>query len=130
MNQVDFDGVTVDYELTGSGGHVVLVHAWPFVGWYVPLIEALSDHSVLSYRRSVPLDGRPFSIDDDAAVCARLLDHVGFERPHVVGHSYGALLALALARSRTGGAAPRSPCSNRPAAACSIPSKRPPGCPR
>ena len=100
MNHVEFDGVTVDYELIGSGAHVVLVHARPFVGWYAPLIEVLSDHSVLSYRRSVPLDGRPFGIDDDAAVCARLLDHVGFDRPHVVGHSYGALLALALARSR------------------------------
>ena len=100
MDHVEFDGVTVDYELTSGSGQVVLLHARPFVTWYAPLIDALSDHAVLSYRRSVPLDGRPFSIDDDASVCARLLDHVGFDRPHVVGHSYGALLALALARSR------------------------------
>ena len=31
-------------------------------------------------------------------MCARLLRHVGFDHPHVVGHSYGGLLALELAR--------------------------------
>jgi pimeloyl-ACP methyl ester carboxylesterase len=81
--------------VTGGGDRVVLLHARPFVGGYPPLVDVLSEYSVLRYRRNVPLDGRPFSIDDDAAVCARLLDHVGFDRPHVVGHSYGGLLAMA-----------------------------------
>ena len=100
MDHVELDGVDAEYEVTGSGDQVVLLHARLFVGWYAPLVDVLSDYSVLCYRRTVPLDARPFSIDDDAAVCARLLDHVGFDRPHVVGHSYGGLLALALARSR------------------------------
>jgi pimeloyl-ACP methyl ester carboxylesterase len=100
MDHVEFDGVAVDYEVRGSGDPVVLLHARAFVGWYDPLVEVLSDYSVLRYRRTVPLDGRPFEIDDDAAVCARLVDHVGFDEPHAVGHSYGALVALALARNR------------------------------
>ena len=100
MDHVEFDGVAVDYEIIGSGDRVVLLHARPFVGWYAPLVDVLSGYSVLRCRRRVPLDGRRFSIDDDAAVCAQVLDHVAFDRPHVVGHSYGGLLALALARSR------------------------------
>ena len=100
VDHVEFDGVAVDYEVTGSGDQVVLLHARAFVGWYAPLVDVLSEYSVLRYRRTVPLDGRPFSIDDDAAVCARLVDLVGFDRPHLVGHSYGGLVALALARSR------------------------------
>ena len=100
MDHVEFDGVTVDFEVTGNGDRVVLLHARAFVGWYVPLVDVLSEYSVMSYRRTVPVDDRLFSIDDDAAVSARLLDHVGFEQPHVVGHSYGGLVALALARSR------------------------------
>jgi pimeloyl-ACP methyl ester carboxylesterase len=88
----------VDFEVSGRGDQVVMLHARPFVGWYAPLVDALSAYSVLRFRRSLPRDGRRFTVDDDAAVCAWVLDHVGFDRPHVVGHSYGGLLALALAR--------------------------------
>lgn len=45
-----------------------------------PLTAALADHTVLRYRRTVPLDGRQFGIEDDAVVCARLLRHVGLAR--------------------------------------------------
>ena len=100
VDRVEIEGVTVEYEVVGTGDYVVLLHARPFVSWYTPLVEVLSEYSVLRYRRTVPHDRRPFSIDDDADVCAQLLDHVGFDRPHVAGHSYGGLLALALARSR------------------------------
>ena len=66
----------------------------------MPLVDLMDRLRALRDRRTVPLDGRPFSIEDDAAVCAQLLGHVGFDRPHVVGHSYGGVLALALAGSR------------------------------
>lgn len=98
-NHIRFDDVEVDYEVTGSGDQVVLAHARPFVAWYAPLAAALADYTVLRYRRTVPLDGRQFGVDDDAVVCARLLCHVGFDRPHLVGHSYGCLVGLALART-------------------------------
>ena len=100
MEHVEFGDIAVDFEVTGQGDQVALLHASPFVSWYAPLVDLMDDYSVLRYRRTVPLDGRPFSIEDDAAVCAQLLGHVGFDRPHVVGHSYGGVLALALARSR------------------------------
>jgi pimeloyl-ACP methyl ester carboxylesterase len=45
-------------------------------------------------------------VEDDAALCARLLAHLGVERPDVVGHSYGGLVALELTRDH--GVAPRS----------------------
>jgi pimeloyl-ACP methyl ester carboxylesterase len=105
-DHIRFDDVEVDYEVVGSGDQVVLAHALPFVGWYAPLTAALTDYTVLHYRRTVPLDGRQFGVDDDANVCARLLRHVGFDRPHVVGHSYGCLVGLALARG--GAVTPRS----------------------
>ena len=100
MEHLEFGDIAVDFEVTGQGDEVALLHASPFVSWYAPLVDLMDDYSVLRYRRTVPLDGRPFSIEDDAAVCAQLLGHVGFDRPHVVGHSYGGVLALALARSR------------------------------
>jgi pimeloyl-ACP methyl ester carboxylesterase len=90
--------VAVDYDVVGTGDPVVLVHARPFVSWYSPLVEAMSGYTVLRYRRTLPVDGPEFSIDDDADVCTSLLEHVGFDQAHVVGHSYGGLVALALAQ--------------------------------
>ena len=104
MEHVESDGVQVEYELLGDGDPVVLPHARPFVSWYAPLASAL-DRAVLRYRRSVP-PGGPWRVEDDAVLCARLLAHLGVERPDVVGHSYGGLVALELARDH--GVDPRS----------------------
>ncbi len=96
MRHVELDGVRVDYELTGVGEPVLLPHARPFVLWYVPLVDALADMAVLRYRREAP--GPTWCVEDDARLCARLLARLGLGRPHVVGHSYGGLVALELAR--------------------------------
>ena len=110
MEHVELDGLRIEYELLdGAMPVVVLPHARPFVGWYSPLASAL-DRAALRYRRSVPRD-RPWCVEDDAALCARLLTHLGIERPHVVGHSYGGLVALELARDH--GVEPRSVAAHR-----------------
>jgi pimeloyl-ACP methyl ester carboxylesterase len=95
VQRVELDGVRVEYELTGEGEPVVLPHARPFVMLHLPLAAELRDMSVLRYRREAPVGWR---IEDDARLCARLLDDLGIRRVHVVGHSYGGLVALELAR--------------------------------
>ena len=101
MQHIQFDDVSVDYDVVGSGDHVALLHARPFVSWYEPLVAALSGYTVLRYCRTLPPDRSDFGLGDDADVCARLLHHVAFDHPHVVGHSYGGCLALELARRQT-----------------------------
>lgn len=96
MERVTLDGIPTEYELSGEGEPVLLCHARPFVTWYEPLVGALAQHRVLRYRRE-PSD-ESFGIEDDAALCARLLELLDIDRPHVVGHSYGGLVALELAR--------------------------------
>jgi 3-oxoadipate enol-lactonase len=95
------DGMTItfEYDQLGSGPPVVLAHAPAFTRWYDPLIAVLDGWSVLRYRRTVRGDTAAFSIDADAIAVAELIDHVHVERPHVVGHSYGGLVALALVRA-------------------------------
>jgi pimeloyl-ACP methyl ester carboxylesterase len=105
MRTVDIGGCPVEVDVAGRGDPVLLVHARPFGCWFGPLVAELDDHTTVVYRRPV---GEPqsFSIEGDAALVAGLLGELGIDRPHVVGHSYGGLLALELARQ--GKVEPRS----------------------
>lgn len=106
MERFAFDDVELTYERRGGGERIVLVHASPFVSWYGPLIDRLTDFSTLRYRRRLVASGdgtfRPLTVAEDAATCARLMDHVGWRTAHIVGHSYGALVALQLALDAPG----------------------------
>jgi pimeloyl-ACP methyl ester carboxylesterase len=101
MDRLAFDDVELTYELSEGGDRVILVHASPFVSWYMPLVEQLTEFSTLRYRRRLRRAGEgpygPLTVAEDATTCARLMDHVGWQAAHVVGHSYGALVALQLA---------------------------------
>ncbi len=101
MDTWGFDDVELTYQLHGDGERVVLVHASAFVSWYGPLVEHAPGWSTLRYRRRLKSDTgayRPLAVEDDAATCARLMERVGWPSAHVVGHSYGALVALQLAK--------------------------------
>jgi pimeloyl-ACP methyl ester carboxylesterase len=106
MDRLEFDDVEMNFEVHGEGERVVLVHASAFVSWYTPLVERLDGYSTLTYRRHLrrPAAGgyRPLSVAEDAATCARLLAHLGWPTAHIVGHSYGALIALQLALDAPG----------------------------
>jgi pimeloyl-ACP methyl ester carboxylesterase len=101
VDRYAFDDVELGFEIAGRGEPIVLVHATAFVSWYRPLVDQLPQFSTLTYRRHLrkPDAGgyRPLTAADDAMICARLLEHVGWPTAHVVGHSYGALVALQLA---------------------------------
>jgi pimeloyl-ACP methyl ester carboxylesterase len=101
VDRYEFDDVELTFEVRGRGAPVVLAHASAFASWYVPLVDRLADVSTVRYRRRLRPSGRggyrPLTVADDAAICARLMDHLGWPRAHIVGHSYGALVALQLA---------------------------------
>jgi pimeloyl-ACP methyl ester carboxylesterase len=101
MDRLEFDDVEVSLQVHDAGERIVLVHASPFVSWYRPLVEQLDEYSTLVYRRHLRLTDsgsyRPLTVEEDAAICVRLMRHVGWPAAHIVGHSYGALVALQLA---------------------------------
>ena len=101
MDVIELGDVELTYRLHEGDQPVVLVHASAFVSWYQPLIAEMPESSTLHYRRRLHRAGdggyRRLTVSEDAAICARLMDHVGWETAHVVGHSYGALVALQLA---------------------------------
>lgn len=102
-------GVKVHYQQVGAGPDVVMVHGITgnLAVWHLSLVPALADrYRVLTYDlrghglSSTPASG--YSLDDMAGDLLALLDALGLERPVLVGHSYGADIALYLAAAHPG----------------------------
>jgi pimeloyl-ACP methyl ester carboxylesterase len=104
MERTKVRGTTLEYEIQGSGEPVLLIHGVLVADGLRPLVgeDCLAERYrlVVYHRRGVAgSDGvpSPFTITDQAADAAALLGELGMERAHVVGHSYGAAIALQLA---------------------------------
>ena len=104
VGRAEVNGLSLTYELRGSGDPVVLIHWGVGVAWAEPLLAepALAGHHrLLGYHRagfgeSSPIEG-PISMADHAEHCRLLMRHLGIERAHIVGHSSSAVIALQLA---------------------------------
>lgn len=118
MPFTDIDGIPTRYEVTGSGppllmfspgGFDAALENWRTQGIYRRL--SLLDHLSRTYtcvtfdrRESGRSGGRleRISWDDYAAQGAGLLDHLGFERAHLLGGCVGCSTAVTLAVARPG----------------------------
>jgi pimeloyl-ACP methyl ester carboxylesterase len=104
MYRARIDGRELEYEVRGAGEPVMLVHGSHIADAFAPLLAepALTDrYRLLLYHRrgfagSTHVEG-PLSIAQQAADCRALMQHLGVPRAHVVGHSYGGVIALQLA---------------------------------
>lgn len=99
------NGVDIEYEVRGSGEPVLLIHGSHIGASFVTLMSqhVLTDgYQLIRYHRrgfhgsSPPPPGR-FSIADQAADARALLEYLKVGPAHVVGHSYGGVIALQLA---------------------------------
>ncbi|MDQ3765313.1 MAG: alpha/beta hydrolase [Actinomycetota bacterium] len=104
MERISVNGVELEFDSAGSGEAVVFIHGGAVADSFLPLAvePALRDHChVIRYRRrgyagSSPIDG-PVSVAEHAQDCRALLGALDVTQAHVVGHSYGAAVALQLA---------------------------------
>lgn len=103
MAELDRAGVTIHYEVHGSGPTVLLSHGYSAtLAMWRPQLEALADrYQVVTW--DIRGHGRSDAPADDAlyseALClgdmAAILDAVGAERAHIGGLSLGGYLSLA-----------------------------------
>ncbi len=103
--RVDVNGVGIEYQVTGEGPAVVLLHGFPDSGrlWrhQVPALVDAGFQTIVPDLRGYGASDRPadveaYSIPFLAGDVVAVLDSLGIERAHVVGHDWGAALAWAL----------------------------------
>ena len=106
MGRVDVNGVGIEYEVTGAGWPVVLLHGFPDSGrlWrhQVPALAGAGFRVIVPDLRGYGRSGKPegieaYSLPLLAGDVMAILADLEITRAHVVGHDWGAALAWGLA---------------------------------
>jgi pimeloyl-ACP methyl ester carboxylesterase len=104
MKQVKLESGVLEYEVRGAGEPVVFVHGAFIADAFAPLLAepALTARYqlILYHRRGFAGSTKPagpLSLTEQAADCRSLLQQLGVQQAHVVGHSYGGAIALQFA---------------------------------
>jgi len=100
---VTIGSMALNVRQEGVGPDVLLIHGCPGMAedWDNLLPEIVGNYRVTSYDR--PGFGKSegsnieYSMDQNADIALGLIDELGLENPVVVGHSYGAAVALNMA---------------------------------
>jgi pimeloyl-ACP methyl ester carboxylesterase len=104
--RIDVNGTGIETEVTGDGPPVLLVHGWPDTHqiWrdVVPGLVDAGFRTIAPDLRGHGASDRPTEVDAYAIPYLAgdvlgVLDHLGVERAHVVGHDWGSAIAWALA---------------------------------
>ncbi len=104
MPFLDCNNTRIFYDTAGESGEgVLMIQGVGTVGegWCYQRDELAKDHRVLWFDnrgigKSAPLTER-LSVEVMAEDCLALLDHMGWEKAHVVGHSMGGVIAQEVA---------------------------------
>jgi pimeloyl-ACP methyl ester carboxylesterase len=108
MAKINVNGITLDYEISGSGDPLVLVAGISYDRWmWGWMVHGLAEHfQVIAFdNRGVggsDAPPGPYSAGMMAADTASLIHVLGFEKAHVLGHSMGGFIAQALALEHPG----------------------------
>jgi pimeloyl-ACP methyl ester carboxylesterase len=104
MERAALDSIELEYEVSGTGEPIVFIHGAFIADTFRPLLAepclAGRYRLILYHRRGYAgssCASGPISVSRQAADCRETLRHLGVERAHVVGHSYGGAVALQLA---------------------------------
>jgi pimeloyl-ACP methyl ester carboxylesterase len=102
MNRAHVNGAKLEYEVTGAGEPTLLIHGAHLADGMAPLVDttALEGFELIRYHRrgyAGSAHPAPASIAEHADDAAALVELLGHDRAHVIGHSSGAVIALELA---------------------------------
>jgi pimeloyl-ACP methyl ester carboxylesterase len=99
----DVNGINLYYESYGTGAPLILLHGGLGSGeMFGPILPVLADHhqvitvDLQGHGRTADID-RPLDVRLMAGDVAALIDHLGLDRPDVVGYSLGGGVAFQVA---------------------------------
>ncbi|GAA1871667.1 alpha/beta hydrolase [Pseudonocardia ailaonensis] len=103
---VDVNGISLYVETHGSGRPLVLLHGGMMSGeQFAPILPVLTPTrqvitvDLQGHGRTADID-RPLALDTMAGDVAALIEHLGLDRPDLVGYSLGGGVALHVAATR------------------------------
>ena len=96
------NNATLKYAVVGEGEPVLCIHGTNIADslimpmrFYPPLLD---DYQLISYYRAgyngSTLDATELSIEESAEQTMRLLDHLGIPKAHIMGYSFGGVIAF------------------------------------
>ena len=106
MGRVEADGVGIEYQVTGQGPPVLLLHGFPDTGrlWrhQVPSLAEAGFQVIVPDLRGYGRSDKPealeaYALPVLAGDVTAILNDLGITKAHVVGHDWGAALAWVLA---------------------------------
>src|SRR5215472_17183828 len=104
MEKADLGGTIIEYEARGGGEPVILIHGSVLADTLKLLMDEdtlVSRYRLIRYHRRGYLGTThsppPVSVIDQAVDCLGLMHRLGISRAHLVGHSYGGVIAIAVA---------------------------------
>ena len=103
MATANLNSVTISYQDSGDGEPIVLIHGSLIADSFAPILAepSLERFRLITYRRRGYKDSTagqaPHTMSLQAADLVGLLKHLGIQRAHLVGHSYGGVVALCVA---------------------------------
>ena len=105
MDHAKVNAIELGYEVVGSGEPMLLIHGAHIADALQPLVAepSLRRFRRIGYHRrglggsTRPVEPGPTSVAVQAEDAVGLLDHLGVDRAHVVGHSLGGVIALEFA---------------------------------
>lgn len=101
MQRFETGDGSLEYETLGAGPPLLLVHGSVIADPWQPMLghgDLMSDYQIITYRRRGYGDSSTATKDrnlgDEAADAVAVLDHLGIDQAHVVGHSLAANIVL------------------------------------
>ncbi len=97
---VEIDGLTIFYEVTGSGAPLILMHGWGCDHTTVASIAVAAAETHTVYSLDLPGFGRSdeprevWGVDEYTSLVEKFARKLGLEHPVLVGHSYGGRISI------------------------------------
>lgn len=105
MHSLDTDGTSLYYEQNGSGPPIVFTHGIPtdYRAWSSQVVELSRSYQTIAYSRRYAYpnqrqgDVTDSTVENNAADLKGMIEKLGLEPIHLVGHSYGGFIAAMFA---------------------------------